>query len=168
VSQILSHTPIWVFGLFVVLVVFGLQQTRNRNVKLVLAYFLPAGMIALSLAGVLSSFGVHPVPIALWFIGLVVTTTFIYKLFPLKGVTFHPERKHFFVPGSWLPFVVIMAIFFAKYAVGVMHGLNSPLLANQSFILLLSFAYGCFSGYFASRAVALHGMQKAKMEERSE
>ena len=52
ITQILIHTPIWVYGLFVLLVVFGLQQTRSRDVKAVLAYLLPLWMIALSLAGI--------------------------------------------------------------------------------------------------------------------
>lgn len=152
--QILSHTPIWVFALFIVLVVFGLQQARSRTVNLWLAYFFPLGMIALSLAGVLSSFGAQPALIGIWAIGLVAMATLVRQLFPLQGVIFNPESKRFFVPGSWVPFVVIMAIFFAKYSVAVMRGFGSSLLANGNFILLLSCAYGCFSGYFASRAVA--------------
>jgi hypothetical protein len=53
-----------------------------------------------------------------------------------------------------------MAIFFAKYAVGVMRGFNSPLLMNHGFILCLSFAYGCFSGYFAAKALMLGKIAK--------
>lgn len=153
--QILSHTPIWVFILFVVLVGFGLQQAISRSVNLLRAYFLPAGMIALSLAGVLSSFGLKPAPIALWGLGLVLTVTLGYKLFPQKGIVFYPDKKSFFVPGSMVPLVVIMAIFITKYSVAVMMSLHNPLLVNPGFILLLSFAYGCFSGYFASRALTL-------------
>lgn len=160
--QILTHTPVWVFFLFVVLVVFGLQQARSRNVKFFLAYFLPVGMVALSLAGVLSSFGLQAAPVGLWGLGLVATALLLYKLLPLKGARFNQDTGHFFVPGSWVPFVVIMAIFFAKYGVGVMRGFNNPLLLNTSFILCLSFAYGCFSGYFAARALALVSIAREK------
>ena len=160
--QILSHTPVWVFILFVVLLVFGLQQTRSRNVKQFLAYFLPIGMVALSLAGVISSFGIKTIPIGLWVVGLATVTFICYNLFPVKGITYHSEKKYFFMPGSWLPFVVIMTIFFTKYTVAVMHGLNSTLVNNQIFILLLSLAYGCFSGYFASRAVNLVAATKKR------
>jgi hypothetical protein len=51
--------PIWVFGLFFLLVIFGLQQTRSCNISAALAYFLPFGMIALSLSGINSSFGIR-------------------------------------------------------------------------------------------------------------
>lgn len=64
IAQILSHTPIWVFALFFVLLGFGLQQTRTRSVSIVPALQLPAGMIAYSLAGINSSFGLRTIPLA--------------------------------------------------------------------------------------------------------
>jgi hypothetical protein len=158
--QILSHTPRWVFVLFVALIVFGLQQARNRNVKQFLAYLLPLVMVALSLAGVISSFGIKVISIGLWAVGLAIVTVIGYKLFPVKGITYHSEQKYFFMPGSWLPFVVIMTIFFTKYTVSVLNALNSNLLSNPLFILMVSLAYGCFSGYFAARAVNLIAAQK--------
>lgn len=56
IVQILSHTPAWVFVLFFVLLVFGLMQTRTRKVRRIPALLLPAGMIALSLAGIMAIF----------------------------------------------------------------------------------------------------------------
>lgn len=46
IVQILSHTPIWVYALFFVLLGFGLMQTRTRTVGKILALLLPVGMIA--------------------------------------------------------------------------------------------------------------------------
>ena len=51
IVQILSHTPIWVYALFFVLLAFGLIQTRTRTVRKMPALLLPAGMTALSLFG---------------------------------------------------------------------------------------------------------------------
>ena len=155
ITQILIHTPLWVLGLFIVLVVFGLQQTRSRNVNAVLAYFLPLGMIALSLAGINSSFGIEPVPVAMWAIGLLVVTAIGFKLFRDDRVTFNRSSRSFFIPGSWTPFVVILAIFFSKYVFAVMHALDAEIVTTPAFVAGLSLAYGCFSGYFSSRAVNL-------------
>jgi len=41
-----------------------------------------------------------------------------------------------------------------------MKALDAEILNNPAFVATLSFAYGCFSGYFSSRAVNL--MIKAK------
>jgi hypothetical protein len=164
ITQILTHTPIWVFGLFILLVIFGLQQTRSRNISAVLAYFLPLGMIALSLSGINSSFGIKTLPIAMWAIGLVVVTVIRFKYFRDDRVTFTRERRSFFIPGSWTPLFVIMAIFLTKYLFAIMHAMDAVLVSSNAFVAALSLAYGCFSGYFSSRAVNLVFKAKAVLQ----
>lgn len=159
--QIVTHTPPWVFALLVGLLVFGFVQTRDRNVKRFAAYLLPVGMIALSIAGVQSSFGFTLVPVALWAAGLVVTTLIGFRFFRDKRVSFVAGKKSFYIPGSWAPLVVIMAIFFTKYAVAVMLALKIEMATSPVFAMALSLAYGCFSGYFAARAVNLVAQTKA-------
>src|SRR5690554_5233939 len=139
--QILSHTPAWVFALFAVLLVFGFMQTRSRHVRPLLAYFLPAGMVVLSLAGVQSSFGMRVVPIGSWAIGIAAIAFLGVRFFPMKGVTYDPASKRFFIPGSWAPFFVIMAIFFTKYAVAVMRAMGVPWAEDPAFAIVLSLAY---------------------------
>ena len=161
ITQILIHTPIWVYGLFIILVVFGLQQTRSRHVNSVLAYLLPLGMIALSLAGINSSFGIKPVPITMWALGLLTVSAIGFKFFRDDRVTFSRSNRSFFIPGSWTPFFVIMAIFFTKYVFAVMNAMDSKTATGNTFAAVLSLAYGCFSGYFSSRAINL--LAKSKM-----
>lgn len=160
--QILSHTPVFVFVLFFVLLIFGFQQTRNRKVKPVVAFILPIFMVLLSANGVITTFGLELAAIELWLIGLVVITVALYKLVPLKGAHYvEPERK-LFIPGSWIPFVVIMAIFFTKYAVAVLVAMQVPWVQQFGFMLGLSFVYGGFSGYFTSRAFMLTKVKHAR------
>lgn len=161
ITQILIHTPLWVYGLFIVLVAFGLQQTRSRNVNAVLAYSLPLGMIALSLAGINSSFGIKPAPIAMWAIGLLIVTVIGFKRFRDDRVTFTRSSRSFFIPGSWTPFFVIMAIFFTKYVFAVIQAFDAEVVTTKAFVAALSLAYGCFSGYFSSRAINLVSKAKA-------
>ena len=153
--QILSHTPTWVFALFAGLLAFGLLQARSRDVKKTLAYALPAGMVALSLSGIESSFGLGPFPVAAWAAGLAVVTLIAYKAFPHKGLSYDAGKNTFHIPGSWAPLAVIMAIFFTKYAFAVMQGFGAAAASSPVTAVVLSFAYGCFSGYFCARAVSL-------------
>jgi hypothetical protein len=152
--QILSHTPTWVFALFAGLLGFGLIQTRNRTVKKQVAYVLPAAMVALSASGVQSSFGFKPLPVAAWVAGLLVVAFFLYKVLPNRGVSFDSEKNTFFIPGSWAPLAVIMAIFFTKYALAVVQGRMGAAVGPGT-AAALSLAYGCFSGYFCARAASL-------------
>lgn len=152
--QILSHTPTWIFVLFAGLLGFGLIHTRNRSVKRLLAYVLPAAMVALSLSGVQSSFGFKLLPVAAWAIGLVVAAFVFYRALPNRGISFDPERNVFFVPGSWGPLAVIMAIFFTKYVLAVVQGRTGIAVAPGT-AAAISLAYGGFSGYFCARAASL-------------
>jgi len=153
--QILSHTPGWVFALFAGLLAFGLLQTRSRSVKAAVAYVLPAGMVALSLSGIESSFGFKPAPLAAWAVGLTVVAVIGYTAFPHKGISFNSTNGSFYIPGSWVPLAVIMAIFFTKYAFAVMQGFGVAAARSPTTALALSLVYGCLSGYFVARAAGL-------------
>jgi len=153
--QILSNTPAWVFVLFLALLAFGLMQTRTRPVGRIPALLLPAGMIALSLAGINSSFGLRLVPLAAWAVALGIATLVGYAVFRDRRVEYDATEKKFLVPGSWVPLAVIMAIFFAKYLYAVMHALDAAVLSEPLFIVALSAGYGLLSGYFAARAFNL-------------
>lgn len=153
--QILSNTPAWVFASFLVLLVFGLMQTRTRKVQKIPALLLPAGMIALSLFGIGSSFGLSLIPVASWAIALSMAAYVGYALFRDKRVEYDAIAGKFLVPGSWVPLGVLLAIFFAKYVYGVMHAFNAEVITAPLFIVFLSAVYGLLSGYFAARAFNL-------------
>lgn len=154
--QIVTHTPIWVFVLFFCLLAFGVLQSRNRHVRRIPAYLLPLGMVGLSLSGVQASFGLKPLPVACWAIGLCVATLIGYRYFRETKVSFNREKGTFFIPGSWAPLLVIMAIFFSKYALAVMASVSPALLATSAAAIGFSAALGAFSGYFAARALNLY------------
>ena len=153
--QILSNTPAWVFGLFFALLVVGLLQTRTRSVGRAPAFLLPAGMIALSLAGIESSSGPGPIPLAAWALGLGMAAVVGYGVFRDERVAYDERGQKFHVPGSWMPLAVIMAIFSAKYAYAVMQALGAGIIAAPLFVAGMSAAYGSLSGYFAARALNL-------------
>lgn len=155
IVQILSNTPAWVFALFLALLVLGLMQTRTRTVRKIPALLLPAGMIALSLAGINSSFGFRPVPLASWTAALALAVAVGHALFRDERVQYDAAEAKFLVPGSWVPLAVIMAIFFAKYVYAVMHAFNADVLSAPLFIVADSAVYGLLSGYFAARAFNL-------------
>lgn len=152
--QILSHTPTWVFALFAGLLAFGLLQARDRNVKRSVAYVLPIAMVAYSLWGVQTSFGLKAVPLATWLAGMLLVTVVARRAFRQSALSFDPQQNRFFVPGSWVPLAVIMGIFFTKYALAVAQGrMGAPVGPGAA--AALSLLFGGLSGYFCARALAL-------------
>ena len=154
-SQIVSQTPPWVFGLFVGLLVLGLMQTRNRKVREWLAYLLPVGMVCLSLSGVHTSFGLQAIPILAWAFGIAVVTLLGSKAMANNGVVYLSQERSFLIPGSWIPLLVIMAIFFVKYVFAVLKSVGVIDVTSTTTAVLFSLIYGCLSGYFSARATTL-------------
>ena len=153
IIEIFTHTPPWVYALFVGLFLLGWQQSRSRNVKQFVIFLLPIGMLVLSFFGVTSSFGYGLFNIFLWLVGICLCALLGLKLFPTSSALYQVETRSFIVPGSWWPLVFIMAIFFTKYAVGVISSIDPELLKNISAALTLSLLYGVFSGAFFTRAI---------------
>jgi hypothetical protein len=153
--EILKRTPSWVFILFFVLLAFGYYQSKDRVVNRNKVTILPAAMLVLSFYGVLSAFGSTPFALSSWLAGVAITACLGLKFVNPSGVSFATETRSFSVSGSWLPLALMMAIFFTKYAVGVILARKHPIAGNLAFIGSISLIYGLLSGVFLARAVAI-------------
>ncbi|GGE85773.1 DUF6622 family protein [Pseudoalteromonas gelatinilytica] len=153
IIEILTHTPLWVYGLFVGLIFVGWQQTRERHVKQSTLLILPLGMLALSFFGATSSFGYSLTIMLLWLAGVLSSTIIGLLLFSAPSASYQAQNASFKVPGSWWPMIFIMAIFFTKYTVGVLTSIKPELFANAALVLSLAAFYGILSGTFIARAI---------------
>ena len=160
-SQILAHTPIWVFALFAVLVALGLTQMRTREVPLSRAAILPLVMVLLSLMGTLSAFPGSLWALASWTAVLALTTWLLCLKSPADGTVFHATSRRLTLPGSAVPLALMMGIFFTKYAVGASVGMNAELVHLPAFAIGASAAYGLFSGAFLARGLRLWRLSRA-------
>ena len=151
--EIIKHTPPWVFVLFFVLLILGYLQTKNRKVKLNVVFILPVSMITLSIFGVSSAFGLMPMAFASWFIGGIFSLGVSLKIVLPKSINYSSAEEKFFIPGSWVPLFLMMAIFSTKYIVGVAIARQLPIISEVEFITFISLLYGCFSGIFLSRSI---------------
>ena len=153
--EIIKHTPVWVFGLLAVLVIFGILQSRDREVKVAAVLILPIAMTILSILGVSSAFGLALIPISVWLVGVLLCWGVGIKLAKPSGVSYCSEAKKLSIAGSWLPLILMMAIFFTKYFVGVVVARQLPILEQAEFMLIISLSYGCFSGVLIARAAVM-------------
>ena len=153
--QIIQHTPIWVFGLFLALLWLGLKQTATRQVKFARLAAMALAMVALSLYGTLSAFASLPATVLLWAL-VAAAVAALVRLLPMDPQTeYDPERQLFTLPGSFQPLLMMMGIFATKYAVGVSLALHPELAHDTGFTLALGTLYGAFSGTFGARGLRL-------------
>ncbi|PLY07903.1 MAG: hypothetical protein C0625_04145 [Arcobacter sp.] len=154
-SEIITHTPIWVFLLFLFLLFLGLSQTKDRNVSFKRVIVLPIIMLLFSFIGVISTFGINLVSLSTYLICLFLSIYLGILLKLPRNATFIKEEKVFHIKGSFIPFFLIMAIFFTKYFVGVVTARELAFISSGYFILIVSSLYGFFSGIFFGRIFVL-------------
>ncbi|WP_421847041.1 DUF6622 family protein [Marinomonas sp.] len=153
--SILTHTPMWVWLLLILLVYLGIKQSLDRNVPKNKAFIFPIVMIVFSLHGVISSFGGAFDSLLFWSVSFIATLLISVLIFPSQQARFDESTQCYFIKGSWRPLFFILGIFIIKYTVGVMEGMQSSLLTMSSVVDGLSLLYGVFSGVFAARSVRL-------------
>ena len=161
ILHILEHTPFWVWVTFCAVIALGISQIRTREVSSARATVLPVVMIVLSLSGVLGAFSQVPLALGAWAVGLAVSLKLAGNVLAVRGASWSAETRHFRVPGSFVPLMLILGVFVTKYVAGVVLAINPSLAANTSVAIVLSLVYGAFAGLFWARArslrVLIHG-----------
>lgn len=154
-AHIVQSTPTAIWLLLAGLIGLGLMQARTRTIGSRRAVLLPGAFVVLSLAGVVSAFGIGVTDLAAWAIGIGASLAIGPRLLPRLVATWHAASDTLRVAGSWLPLVLIVALFMIKYTAGVSLAVQPRLAGDAGFVAAFSLAYGAFSGLFATRAVQL-------------
>jgi Na+/phosphate symporter len=167
---ILGRTPTWVWGLLAALMALGATQLRRRQAGLRRVVALPAAMVGLSaysLGSALSASGQVPLALAIWLVtaALTVGMLVVWRAAPPSGTRYNAAHRSFDLPGSAIPLLLILAIFFTKYAVGVELAMQPAQAHNIAFAFTLAGVYGFFSGVFAARTVRLVRLARATTEQ---
>lgn len=152
--QILSHTPAWVWLIFIVLAILGYLQSRDRQVNAARLFIVPAVMIVLAVYGIASAFDFSLLALMVWGVGFILPLAFATPFLTPKGVSITPFGL-FHIPGSWLPLILMMAIFSIKYLLGVVSARHLPAIADPWFVCIISVLLGTLSGVFLARNIGI-------------
>ncbi|MEF3065836.1 DUF6622 family protein [Pandoraea apista] len=150
-----SHVPLWVWWLFIVLVVLGLAATRTQQKPLWAALAMPLVMTGVSAYGAATTFTTAlPASIA-WVSAVAIAVALRAALGWWGSVSWIPATRRVRMPGSWLPLVWMLAIFVLKFAVAVSMAIHPDLKSNGGFAAWICLWYGAFSGIFLGRVLAI-------------
>ncbi|MFC5609877.1 DUF6622 family protein [Variovorax soli] len=153
--QILQHTPTWVFGLFAGLLALGGRQMFATQAGLPRLAVMPLAMAGLSAYGVVSAFGSAPADVAAWALAAAAALALVLRSPLPQGVRFDKGEMRFTLPGTPVPLLLTMGIFFTKYAVGVLLAMHPEMARQAGFALAMSALYGAFAGLFLGRSLRL-------------
>jgi len=159
--QILRGTPVWVYPLFLGLVVMGYLQSKPREVAPAMIAILPLALGVFSLSRVLGAFGPEPWALAAWAAGTAAALLLNRALKQPAGARWSEANGSFHVPGSWVPLALMMAIFFARYALAVSLAIRPEIAHSTGFTAAASFGFGLLSGCFLARALRIWSQRPA-------
>ncbi|PHV05121.1 hypothetical protein CSQ96_22065 [Janthinobacterium sp. BJB412] len=150
-QQIISHTPVYVWAILGFLVYRGVVASQDRTVALRSLLIIPAVMVALSLQGIASRFGLHDAPLAAWIVGAALGAGLTWQLVDAKRISVNRAEGSVTLRGSWLPLAMMMAIFCAKYAVAIASAMSPALRQEPLFAVTVCATFGVFNGVFLGR-----------------
>lgn len=162
VSQILTNTPLWVFGLFFVLLALGIVQMRPRKAPMRRIIISPVVFLVLSFVGVVTAFGFSAEPLLAWLAGYLLAAFVTRQASSNIGNSFDSTNRTFYIGGSSLPLALMMSLFAIKYFVGASTGMRADFTLHPLFPVVVSLLYGACSGAFAGRAWKLFELTNSK------
>ena len=157
-TQIIAHTPTWVFGLLFGLLALGYRQSKDRVMAKRALIILPIVMVALAINGEIRTFNLQLSALVTWFFGAALGY-FLVRNFVKINAHYIKEQQVFFLKGSWLPLTLMMAIFLTKYIVGSLLATQANIITTTAFMLFVSVLYGVFSGFFIARTHKILAVQ---------
>ncbi|MGZ5789641.1 MAG: DUF6622 family protein [Burkholderiaceae bacterium] len=160
---ILQHVPHQVWILLAVLIAIGISQSFTRRRTLRSATLIPVIMIALSFFSVISAFP-QAAALAAWAIGVASAMFTSNAIGTWRNISWSVAEQRLIVPGSWVPMVLILGLFFIKFGVNVALAMEHELVTNTIFAMTAGFAYGAFSGTFLGRGVAMWKTARQSMQ----
>lgn len=144
---ILHHTPTWVYVLFAVLLALGLISLRTRTVKVWRLLVAPVVFIVWGVYGLLLRLDTPGLLPLYWASAAAIAALFAWYGTNLDTMEPDPAQRQVRIGGSAFPLMRNMALFFAKYAIGI--AIAYAVLDAQTLYALDVIISGISLGYFA-------------------
>ena len=165
-TELITHTPVWVWPLLAVLLALGWMQTRARRVSLARALALPLVMLILTPATLvvrLAATGALAAALAMWAAGALGAALIGRRRALRPGEHFDAATRRLHLAGSWAPLLIILGIFCLRYAVAATQAVNPALAAQPAFVLATAALGGMLNGWLVARAWALWMLARSSM-----
>lgn len=151
---ILSHTPLWVWGLLALLIHIGWKQTCTRDVSTARLVLLPLAIGLMSLwtadaafAGAVGSAAV----IGAWACGFALGLAANRWLDLPRRCHANPDGT-FRVEGSLAPLALMLSVFLVRYANGVALAIHPAFKTDATYVILAAIVFAWPAGLLAARS----------------
>lgn len=148
-SQIISHTPVFIWFLLAFLIYRGVIALRPRDIEMRKLYIIPVVMLGLSLFDISGKFG-FGFAFVIWSVSAFVVLALVLR-YAAPSIKPSNTRGQVIVQGSMWPLVLMLGIFVTKYATSVVLVTQPQLYHSTAFVTLVCGVFGIFNGYLLGR-----------------
>ena len=148
---VFTRTPPWVWLILAGLVALGLMQARDHTVTVSRLLAQPLVLGVLSLQSALGAFGLQAWTLIGWPLGVAAGVLLNRWLGLPRQVQVQADGR-FRTGGSWAPMLLLMLVFWLRYAIVVALAMTPALGRQPAFMVLGCAAFGLASGLFGARA----------------
>jgi hypothetical protein len=151
-SEVLRHTPTFVWAILAALTVIGGLQLREQVLSRTRVLVTTLSLASLSLIGLMAAFRFHWLAWLAWITGgLSVYFVAAGRQWPSR-VRHLAERNAFLVSGSAVPLLAILSMFVVFYALNVSLTLHPDWKLDSRLALAAGVAYSILPGLVLARA----------------
>ena len=158
IRQVLKGTPIWAWAILVALIVLGINQLRARVVS---RYSVLIAPVIFLFVGLMAA-GRGPIGFSAWALTLIATAAFTFFVWqPTGSARYDARTDRLTLPGSVIPMLLILAIFFLNYVINVALAINPARRSEMIWQVGPAIILGALSGVFIGRALTLFRMNRS-------
>lgn len=150
--KILTHTPLYVWVILVLLVMRGLGASKDRETAFGMLIILPVLLPVVMLAELALKFGPGSVALPAWAAGAMAAGVLTWKVSGAR-ITPGTQPGKVRVPGSWLLMAVLLTVFLTKYVATVALLIKPELRDLSLFLAPVCLLYGVCNGILLARLV---------------
>ncbi|HVV94251.1 MAG TPA: DUF6622 family protein [Hyphomicrobiales bacterium] len=151
ITEIVVHTPVWVWLILAYLLFMGVRSLWPRTVGFTRLAIMPAVFFVWGLWTLFETFRLTPLAVGLWVVGLVIGGAIGATLVARLSIGADRERGLLHMPGSPVNLVLIILIFVTKYYFGVRIGMAPDLVRDPGFVAFDLGISGILTGIFLGR-----------------
>lgn len=141
IVQILSHTPVWVWIILLILIKRGISLQKDSPVSLAKSFIMPTIFILWGLDTIATKFHFPLYILTTYLLCLVLGAC--ASLYLYRNKRFYIQNNVLMQSGSKLPLCIMMSNFCIKYCLNVLLSTHSSLYSLLSFNII----YGIISGF---------------------
>jgi hypothetical protein len=147
---ILTHTPLYVWAIFALIIFMGYQRTRDRTIQVWRLFIFPVLMIVTAVSGLIGSgLAVLPAVLAGFAVGGVSGW-----LLEREGATRRLPDGRLWLKGEWWSFAQVLLIFGFRYGLAVVTAVDPTLVADPTVHLVTAFVSSLLSAMVLGRTLA--------------